>query len=301
VKVLTLDDAQMSRIADHVRAVVERAPSESDYRFNEQVRGTGAALLPALHEHARTAPAEAVLVTGLPQFDAVALTKALTLLLTDCLGKTVAYADFNGSLLTDIRPNLESREQNAQPSLLGMHNDFPFAADRARPAYITLVAHEAAGVVPRTLLAASDRIAAALSVQQRDALAKPSFTITVGHKLAWRNPVTYQFPLLTETALGWRVSFHFDAITTDPTLSADEFAVAENARAALGRLAGEIGSADGHPLRKGEALVIPNDHYLHGREPMDFAASRRLLFRAYALRDGVREPWESPVVRLDDV
>ncbi|WP_151476061.1 hypothetical protein [Streptomyces albicerus] len=76
------------------------------------------------------APWEAVLLQGLPTFDAVTQTKILTLLLADCAGRLTAYADFNASVLTDIRPNPRSREQNAQPERLGMHHDFPFIADR---------------------------------------------------------------------------------------------------------------------------------------------------------------------------
>jgi len=203
-------------------------------------------------------------------------------------------------VLTDIRPNLDSAEQNAQPGLLGMHNDFPFIGDRSRPRYITLTAHEADGVVPQTLLAESSKIVAGLSVEQRAILAKPNYRAIVGHKLAWRAPQIYRFPLLLETAHGWRVLFHFDSITTHPDLPPDELGAAEDARRALSEVANEIGRAGGHRLRKGEALIIPNDYYLHGREPMDFAESRRLLFRGYALYEGVRAPWEATVIRLDD-
>ncbi|WP_327328150.1 TauD/TfdA family dioxygenase [Streptomyces sp. NBC_01210] len=203
-------------------------------------------------------------------------------------------------MLTDIRPNPRSREQNAQPERLGMHNDFPFIADRSRPGFIVLVTHEASGDIPRTLLAPADAIVEQLDDETLACLQQSRYTALVGTKLAWPEPRRFTFPLLVRTGDQWRVLYHFDSINTDPGLSKAEFERFDAARRRLGALADELGAQHGHAIRKGEALVVPNDHYLHGRERMQAERSNRLIFRAYATRPDARPVWEPLMIRLGD-
>ncbi|MEU8927786.1 TauD/TfdA family dioxygenase [Kitasatospora sp. NPDC048545] len=300
MRLLELDINSSTDIENFVESVLDNTPSQSDIRFAEQVIERGRAVIPALAEAVENSPSEAIVLRGLPRFSGVAQTKILTLLLADCVGRLTAYADFNASVLTDIRPNPQSREQNAQPERLGMHNDFPFIADRSRPAFIVLVAHKAVGEVPRTLLAPADALVERLGPETLARLQQPRYTAVVGTKLAWREPRRFSFPLLVRTGGRWRVLYHFDTISTDPALPADEFEFFDAARRRLGELADELGFQHGHALRKGEALVVPNDHYLHGREQMETDRSDRLVFRAYATHIGARPAWESLMVRLDD-
>ncbi|MET9647659.1 TauD/TfdA family dioxygenase [Streptomyces syringium] len=295
-----IDRNASTEIESFVSSVLDNTPSQSDMRFAEQVLGQGRTVVPALAKAVEEAPWEAVLLQGLPTFDAVAQTKILTLLLADCAGRLTAYADFNASVLTDIRPNPQSREQNAQPERLGMHNDFPFIVDRSRPGFIVLVAHEASGEIPRTLLAPADAIIERLDDETMARLQQPRYTAIVGTKLAWPEPRRFTFPLLVRTGDQWRVLYHFDAINTDPGLPADEFEVFDAARRRLGVLADELGDQHGHAIRKGEALVVPNDHYLHGREQMKTEQGDRLVFRAYATYPDARPEWESLMIRLGD-
>ncbi|MEU2110109.1 TauD/TfdA family dioxygenase [Streptomyces sp. NPDC019507] len=297
---LDLDRSASAQIEEFVDLVFDNTPSQSDMRFAEQVLGQGRTVLPGLARAVEDKPWEAVLLRGLPEFDAVTRTKILTLLLADCAGRLTAYADFNASVLTDIRPNPRSREQNAQPERLGMHNDFPFIADRSRPGFIVLVAHEASGEIPRTLLAPAGAIVERLDDDTLARLQQPRYTALVGTKLAWPEPRKFTFPLLVRAGDQWRVLYHFDTISTDPALGADEFEVFDEARRRLGTLADELGDLHGHAIRKGEALVVPNDHYLHGREQMETERSGRLVFRAYATHPDTRPEWESLMIRLGD-
>ncbi|MER6452722.1 TauD/TfdA family dioxygenase [Streptomyces sp900105245] len=297
---LDLDHSASAQIEEFIESVIDNTPSQSDMRFAEQVLGQGRAVLPTLARAVEEKPWEAVLLQGLPRFDAVARTKILTLLLADCAGRLTAYADFNASVLTDIRPNPRSREQNAQPERLGMHNDFPFIADRSRPGFIVLVAHEASGEIPRTLLAPASAIVERLDDETLTSLQQPRYTALVGTKLAWPEPRRFTFPLLIRVGDQWRVLYHFDTISTDPALETDEFDVFDGARRTLGALADELGNLHGHAIRKGEALIVPNDHYLHGREQMQTERSGRLVFRAYATHPDARPKWESVMIRLRD-
>ncbi|MFD4432633.1 hypothetical protein, partial [Nocardia sp. NPDC058497] len=94
--------------------------------------------------------------------------------------------------------------------------------------------------------------------------------------------------------------YHFDSIDTDASLPPDEFDRFDRARIEMGRAADEIGAIHGHSIRKGEALVIPNDHYLHGREAMATDECERLVFRAYANRRATRPEWSPLMIRLDN-
>ena len=60
----------------------------------------------------------------------------------------------------------------------------------------------------------------------------------------------------------------------------------DRARALPAGQRGEIARATAEWL-KGEALIIPNDHCLHGRDPIDSGACRRLLLRSYVVPAGV--------------
>ncbi|MFJ8928014.1 TauD/TfdA family dioxygenase [Streptomyces sp. NPDC102364] len=297
---LDIDHRASKTIKSFVDSVLDSTPSQSDVRFAEQVLGRGSAIIPALSDAVGEAPREAVLLQGLPSFDAVGQTKILTLLLADCAGRLTAYADFNASVLTDIRPNPQSREQNAQPERLGMHNDFPFIPDKARPKFIVLVTHEVSGQVPRTLLAPAGAIVDQLDAEAVARLQQPRYTALVGTKLAWPKPRRFTFPLLVRTGDHWRILYHFDAINTDPSLSADELELFDAARRQLGVVADKLGDEFGHAIQQGEALVVPNDHYLHGRERMQSEQSHRLVFRAYATDRDARPEWESMMIRLGD-
>lgn len=299
--VLDLDDHARESIAGEVERIIRKTPSLLDYRFYEQVQACDLNGLQHLTARLQDQPNVAVVVTSLPEFDDVNCTKILALMLTRCAGATVAYGDFKGSLLTDIRPNPASSEQNAQRELLGMQNDFPFVKGRSRPAFITLTAHLAEGRLPMTLLARARDIVERLSHRSVELLQMPIYRALVGHKLAWESPRLFRFPLLLSTQDGWSARFHFDSITVDPDASGIFLAEAESARNELSQVAYELGLESGFRLAKGSALIVPNDFYLHGREAMNVGYSERLVFRGYALARDTLAAWESPIVRLDDV
>ncbi|MEI4925964.1 hypothetical protein Q8G50_25785, partial [Klebsiella pneumoniae] len=66
---------------------------------------------------------EPLLISNLPEFENIELSKILLLTLGESIGRCVAYSDYNQSYVTDIRPTLTSRELSSSSELLTMHND----------------------------------------------------------------------------------------------------------------------------------------------------------------------------------
>ncbi|MFD4434246.1 hypothetical protein, partial [Nocardia sp. NPDC058497] len=193
---IDLDSGASQEISRFVTSAADRIPSRLDMRLADEALGRGEGLLPVLTDSINEFPARGVLVKGLPRFDDVERTKILTLLVADAVGRLTAYADYNASILTDIRPNPGSNEQNAQPQRLGMHNDFPFIADGVRPCFIILTTHIAEGAVPKTLLAPANEIVAALDADTIECLQQLRYSAVVGAKLAWAQSKRYTFPLM---------------------------------------------------------------------------------------------------------
>ncbi|MGW1992873.1 TauD/TfdA family dioxygenase [Embleya sp. NPDC001921] len=283
-----------------MRAVRRSCPGESEYRYLARIRETGApGRLDPLSESFGSGADTPLLLQGLPSYPDIQDSKVLALVVGESLGACVAYSDYNQSYLTDISPSTGSRESSAGTSLLGMHNDFPFIDDLSRPRVLVLLAHRAQGVVPKTLLAPSAEIIAGLSDATRRILAREHFEARVGGKLAWRREQVYRFALLEGGTT--RVRFHFDAITPTRGLSPQEHEDAASALAELRVVALEIGRRRGHRIREGEALIIPNDHCLHGREEMRREACDRLLLRAYVVPEEIVAIHGSSMLALSGV
>jgi hypothetical protein len=127
-----------------------------------------------------------------------------------------------------------------------------------------------------------------------------NFTATMGTKLAWPEPKQYRFPLLIKQDDGWRILYHFDAISPASGMSDSDFNRYQAACRKLGEVAKRVGLRNGHAIENGQALIIPNDYVLHGREQLSSELGERLVFRSYALARGTRHSWEATMIRLDD-
>ncbi|SDQ74922.1 hypothetical protein SAMN04515695_1250 [Pseudovibrio sp. Tun.PSC04-5.I4] len=82
-----------------------------------------------------------------------------------------------------------------------------------------------------------------------------------------------------------RVRLNFNNISPIPQLNPEEV---DRARHALDQIAQEalrIGRMEGHQILKGEALLIPNDYCLHGRDTYSGDCIDRLLLRSYIIAE----------------
>lgn len=234
-----------------------------------------------------------LVVTNLPEFENIEKSKIMTLLLGQAIGKCVAYSEYNQSYITDVRPSKLSREESAGTQLLDMHNDLTFAEDRCRPRALVLVAHIASGAVPKTLLAPGDDVVAQLGRSDVELLSQPVFEIRSGGKLRWPVEQVRRLALLSQDGDRYLVRLSFSNISTAPGLDERTAKRAKEALDGLAKAALAIGRQMGHVLRKGEALLIPNDFCLHGRDIFESESYERLLLRSYvvppdivALNDG---------------
>ncbi|WP_319739518.1 MULTISPECIES: hypothetical protein [unclassified Streptomyces] len=180
-----------------------------------------------------------------------------------------------------------------------MHNDFPFIGDNSRPRHLVLLAHRAHGVVPMTFLAPADDVLARLDRETRSELTKRQFEARAGGKLAWKNEQIFRFPLLVLDGQHTVIRFHFDSIEPAADLPKGEAAAANRALGVLGEAALAVGRKSGHRILEGEALIIPNDHCLHGRDAMDGQKSERMLLRAYVAPDSVVKHHRKTMITLD--
>ncbi|SDR35208.1 TauD/TfdA family dioxygenase [Pseudovibrio sp. Tun.PSC04-5.I4] len=227
-----------------------------------------------------------MVVQGLPEFSDIEDTKILLLLLGESIGKCAAYSEYNQSYITDIRPTKQSAEASSGTELLSMHNDLAFATDGCRPAALVLVPHIADNTVPKTLIATTEAIVSALPQDVIDILEQRIFEIRSGAKLLWPCEQIRRISIIDYDAYGvQRLRLNFNNVSPIPTLNPEE---ANLARHALDQAAQEallIGRMEGHQILKGEALLIPNDYCLHGRDIYSGDCMDRLLLRSYIMTE----------------
>jgi hypothetical protein len=168
-----------------------------------------------------------------------------------------------------------------------MHNDLTFASDNCRPRILVLLAHRARGHVPRTLLAPAGAIAERLCTDTKAVLSSPIFEIRAGSKLRWRYEQVRRMALLTQVDGDIAIRLSFSNIRPAAELTKEDTLRAECAIKDLAELALKIGREEAHTLREGEALLIPNDYCLHGREPFEGADYDRMLLRAYVVPEAI--------------
>lgn len=225
-----------------------------------------------------------MLLTNLPTFSDVERSKILVLSIGEAIGKCAGYSEYNQSYITDIRPTKLSNESSSGLELLTMHNDLTFASDNCRPAALALVAHTAEGNVPKTLLAEASEIVSLLSRAEVDLLRRDIYEIRAGGKLRWPNEQVRKIRILDTDAAGrQRIKMSFSNIR--PVFELDETTryQAENALKRVTEIALEVGRERGHVVKKGQALLIPNDYALHGRDVYEDENFERLLFRSYVI------------------
>ncbi|BFU47386.1 hypothetical protein [Krasilnikovia sp. MM14-A1004] len=284
---LALEEFERDQLNDIVLMVHENSPGQTEYRYLAYLRNHVGETIDRIRKTYESTGDQPVLVTNLPQFADVERSKILALLLGQTVGNCVAYSDYNGSYITDIRPTSLSKEKSAGTDLLAMHNDLAWASDECRPRTLVLVPHLAEGAVPRTLLAPATEVVSLLSEATRDILRRPVFEARSGSSLGWRYERIRRMALLEETDGGLVIRLNFDAFTPAADLDADQWEAAAGAHEQLHEAALRVGLVRGHAARKGEALIIPNDHCVHGRDPIDSNNCERLLLRSYVVPDSV--------------
>lgn len=280
---VALDDAERALLDDVVRKVHENCPGQTEYRYLAFLRDHVDQSIDRIRAAFESAGGQPVLVTNLPQFADVEQSKILALTLGQTVGNCVAYSDYNGSYITDIRPTALSKEKSAGTDLLSMHNDLAWASDDCRPRTLVLVPHVAEGTVPRTLLAPATEVLALLDEATVDTLRRPIFEARSGSSLGWKYERIRRMALLEDADGRTVIRLNFDAFKPAADLDADQREAAERAHQRLHDAALEIGRIRGHAARKGEALIIPNDECVHGRDPIDSGACERLLLRSYVV------------------
>jgi hypothetical protein len=281
-----------------VDEVVAACPGQTEYRYVSYLRRAERPGLAPIADAYERAGARPLLLTGLPRFDSVEATKILALLIGEAVGRCVGYADYNHSYLTDIRPTPLSTEESAGFDLLGMHNDFSWAADSCRPRTLVLVPHLATGSVPRTLLAPAQDVVELLSPHTRRILGESVFEARNGGSLAWKYQRIQRMALLTEQDGRLRLKLNFDTFTPAADLDPQPAADATEALREAHETALKVGVGQGHAIRKGEALLIPNDYCAHGRDRIEPGACERLLLRSYVVPRDVAAQHPSTMLQL---
>ena len=241
-----------------------------------------------------------LVVTNLPMYSDIEDSKILLLILGETIGKCVAYSEYNQTYITDISPTSYSTELSSGREILDMHNDLTFATDKCRPAALVLTPHIANHDSPKTLLAPAQALLNILPDEVCRILEQEIFEIRCGGKLRWPYEQVRRLSVIAHDPDGLpRVRMSFNSIT--PISSLDQSS-ADDARRALEMLAQEalrLGREGGHQLRKGEALLIPNDYCLHGRESFQSSETTRLLLRSYVVtEDTVREQYGNTMLSL---
>jgi hypothetical protein len=274
-------------------------PAESEYRYLEAIRRELdlCSLVGLARSYSGKAP---LLLLNLPTFEDVQDSKVMTLILGELIGRCVAYSDYNGSYLTDIRASHLSEEASARTESLSMHNDLSFAADGCRPEHLVLVAHRATGRVPRTLLAPASDILDRLSPAIVAELEKNQFEVRCGGKLAWRYERIRKLSLLERRADSVILRSNFDNITPSALLDSEQCDRAMDAMLRLREAAEHVGTELGHSIMQGQALLIPNDSCLHGREEYATDHCDRLLLRAYVLSPAAIRDHRGSMITLGD-
>ncbi|MCQ8834849.1 TauD/TfdA family dioxygenase [Streptomyces malaysiensis] len=296
---VVLKDAERALVEDVVYKVLENCPGQTEYRYLTFLKEHVDTPIGWIRETYESAEGQPVLLSNLPQFENVEHSKILALLIGQTVGNCVAYSDYNGSYITDIRATELSREKSAGTDLLAMHNDLAWASDVCRPRTLVLVPHMAEGVVPRTLLAPATEVAARLDPAAIEILRSPVFEARSGSSLGWKYERVRKMPLLEEAAGKLVVRLNFSAFTPAAHLEGELRAAAAAAHQQLHDAALAVGRVRGHAALQGEALIVPNDHCLHGRDPIDSGACRRLLLRSYVVPDSVVEHHGRTMISLE--
>ncbi|MCX5406825.1 TauD/TfdA family dioxygenase [Streptomyces sp. NBC_00335] len=296
---LTLED--QSRLTDLVETVLANCPGQTEFRYLSyarqqlDVRGE----LPFVDAAFTASGGDPVHVRNLPQFDDVEKSKILCLLLGEAIGTCVAYAEYNHSYITDIRPTTLSSEKSSGTDLLSMHNDLAWASDNCRPRTLVLVPHVAAGEVPKTLLAPARDVLAVLSEDTKDALRLRHFEARSGSALSWGHERVRRMELLVEEeGKPPVIRLNFGTYTPAAGLDGSERERASKALTELSRAALEVGRQYGISILKGESVLIPNDHCVHGRDTIQPGKCERLLLRSYVLPDAIAARHGNSMVQL---
>lgn len=229
---------------------------------------------------------EPLVVLNLPQYADIENTKILLLILGETIGKCVGYTEYNQSYITDIRPTTHSAEVSSGRALLDMHSDLSFATDVCRPIALVLTPHVASDDAPKTLLARAEDLVRSLSPEIRQILEQDIFEIRSGGKLRWPCEQVRRIRVIDKDQDGrHRVRLNFDSITPIAKLSREEREAASRALELFAQEALKLGRAGGHQLRRGQALFIPNDYCLHGRDMFGESSADRLLLRTYVVTE----------------
>lgn len=297
---IVLDATEHEQLNDAVLKVHKFCPGQSDYRYLAILRWYTAEALERICAAYEAAGDQPVLVSNLPQFEDVERTKILTLLLGQTIGNCVAYINYNGSYLTDIRPTSLSAEKSAGTDLLAMHNDLSWAADACRPRTLVLVPHIAKGDVPRTLLAPATEVVAQLDSATIDILQEPVYEARSGILAGRSYELVRRMALLEKSSSGrFVIRLNFDSFAPAAGLTSTRREAVARAHERLHEAALDIGRVRGHAVLEGEALIIANDECVHGRDPIDTSACERLLLRAYVVPDSVVAQHGHTLISLD--
>ncbi|MET7716169.1 TauD/TfdA family dioxygenase [Streptomyces sp. NPDC005407] len=296
---LTLED--QNRLTDLIETVLENCPGQTEFRYLSYVRQQLEVRkeLPCIEEAFAASGGDPVHVRHLPQFDDVERSKILCLLLGEAIGTCVAYAEYNHSYITDIRPTTLSSEKSSGTELLSMHNDLAWASDNCRPRTLVLVPHVASGEVPKTLLAPARDVLELLAEDTKDTLRLRHFEARSGSALSWGYERVRRMELLIEEeGKPPVVRLNFGTYTPAVSLGPSERERASQALTELSQAALEIGRQYGISIRKGESVLIPNDHCVHGRDTIQPDRCERLLLRSYVLPDAIAARHGNSMVQL---
>ncbi|MGV9452193.1 TauD/TfdA family dioxygenase [Streptomyces sp. NPDC003635] len=299
--VVELQPGEQDHLAHLVETVLENCPGQTEFRYVSYIRGRldVRTELPYVLKAFAASDGDPVHVRNLPRFDDVERSKVLCLLLGEAIGACVAYAEYNHSYITDIRPTTLSSEKSSGVDLLSMHNDLAWASDNCRPRTLVLVPHIASGEVPRTLLAPARDVLALLPEETKDALRRRDFEARSGSALSWGFERVRRMELLVEEeGVPPVVRLNFGTYTPAVGLAPAEAERAARALTELSRAALEVGRRYGIAIQKGEAVLIPNDHCVHGRDTIQPDKCERLLLRSYVLPDDVAARHGNTMVRL---
>ncbi|MFD8236328.1 TauD/TfdA family dioxygenase [Streptomyces sp. NPDC059696] len=289
------------RLAGLVETVLENCPGQTEFRYLSYMRGQ-LGVRTELHyvlSALAASDGDPVHLHNLPTFDDVERSKVLCLLLGEAVGACVAYAEYNHSYITDIRPTTLSSEKSSGVELLSMHNDLAWASDNSRPRTLVLVPHIATGEVPKTLLAPARDVLALLPEETKDVLRLRHFEARSGSALSWGFERVRRMELLIEEdGKPPVIRLNFGTYTPAAGLAPVEAGRAARALTELSRAALEVGRQCGIAIQKGEAVLIPNDHCVHGRDTIQPDRCERLLLRAYVLPDDVAARHGNTMVQL---
>lgn len=277
----TLPEISKGDLKTIVENIHAECPGQTQNRYLSRIRfhkGKVGNIFPELDYQ------EPFLIRNLPLFDDIERSKILLLIVGETVGRCVAYSEYNQSYITDIRPTPTSVEQSSGTELLSMHNDLSFASDHCRPQRLVLLPHLSEGKIPKTLLATSQDIKSQLSPEEFSLLSDAVFEMRAGGKLLWPNEEVRKLRVFEGKADGsLKIKMNFSNIRPAAHLDNEKFLQAEQALEKISKIALDIGLRDGHRILKGEALIIPNDYTVHGRDVFASDDVKRLLLRSYVV------------------